>query len=76
MVRHRTIHDKNRKSSYRINLDNVTEDLHIIINDEDGNIYFDKIIPFACLRGVRDLHFKFLSNKVVWNGPSSIVIGN
>lgn len=74
MVRHRTIHDKNRKSSYRINLDNVTEDLRIIIDDEDGNIYFDKIIPFARLSGVSDLHFKFLSNNVIWDSPSSVIM--
>lgn len=74
MEKHRTIHDKDRKSSYRINLGTVLDDVHIIINDEDNNIYFDKVIPAHRLNGVTDLHFKFIENKVEWDNPSANIV--
>lgn len=74
MERHRTIHDKDRKSSYRIKLGVVSEDVHITINDEDNNVYFDKVIPAYRLNGVKDLHFKFIENKVEWDNPSANIV--
>lgn len=75
MKRHRTIHDKSRLTPYRINLNTVTEDVHILVDDEDGKVYYDKVIPSNCLEGISDLHFKFISGKVVWDKPSSQVLG-
>lgn len=74
MERHRTIHDKNRINSYRIDISKVTEDVRVIIDDEEGNIFFDKVIPFNHIKGVKSLHFKFVSNKVEWDKPSSIIV--
>lgn len=76
MERHRTIHDKTRKNSYRINLGTATEDVHIIIDDEDNNIYFDKVIPAIRFNGVTGLHFKFINNKVEWDNPSIAVLND
>ena len=74
MERHRTIHDKNRKNSYRIDITKVTEDVRVIIDDEEGNIFFDKVIPLNHIKGVKSLHFKFVSNKVEWDKPSSTIV--
>ena len=74
MERHRTIHDKNRINSYRIDISKVTEDVRVIIDDEEGNIFFDKVIPLIHINGVKSLHFKFVSNKVEWDKPSRIII--
>ena len=74
MERHRTIHDKDRKSSYSIDLSKVTEDVRVIIDDEEGHIFFDKVIQFSHINGVKNLHFKFIEHKVEWDNPSRAII--
>ena len=74
MRKHRTIHDKNRTSSYRIKLGNVVEDVHIVVDDESGAIYYDGIIPKERLKGVTDLYFHFIDNKIKWSSNSEAII--